>query len=129
MKKITVSVDEETHRLARIKVSELGTSVSALVRGYLRSQVSQPLDGNSINVRGLETEDSRRRKLLSEAVDVITLNGSGLRMSENRSRDEVYSDRPKGREVRFVDTNVLLGALCLEDMSSKQDYVVLRPSP
>ena len=36
MRNITVSVDEETHRLARIKAAELDTSVSALVREYLR---------------------------------------------------------------------------------------------
>ena len=39
MKNITVSVDEETHRLARIRAAELGTSVSALVRGYLKTLV------------------------------------------------------------------------------------------
>ena len=33
MKNITVAVDEETHRLARIRAAELDTSVSALVRG------------------------------------------------------------------------------------------------
>ena len=32
MRNITVSVDEETHRLARIRAAELDTSVSALVR-------------------------------------------------------------------------------------------------
>ena len=37
---ITVSVDEETHRLARIRAAELDTSVSALVREYLRSLAS-----------------------------------------------------------------------------------------
>ena len=36
MKNITVSVDEETHRMARIRAAELDTSVSALVRDYLR---------------------------------------------------------------------------------------------
>ena len=35
MRNITVSVDEETHRLARIKAAELDTSVSALVREFL----------------------------------------------------------------------------------------------
>ncbi len=39
MKNITVSVDEEIHRLARIRAVELGTSVSALVWGYLESLV------------------------------------------------------------------------------------------
>ena len=35
MKNITVSVDEETYRLSRVKAAEAGTSVSALVRGFL----------------------------------------------------------------------------------------------
>lgn len=36
MKDITVSIDEETHRLARVRAAELDTSVSALFREYLR---------------------------------------------------------------------------------------------
>ena len=35
MKNITVSVDDETYRRARIKAAEQDTSVSALVRGFL----------------------------------------------------------------------------------------------
>jgi plasmid stability protein len=35
MKNITVSVDDETHKLARICAAERGTSVSALVRQFL----------------------------------------------------------------------------------------------
>lgn len=35
MKNITVSLDDETHRRARIKAAELGVSVSALVKRYL----------------------------------------------------------------------------------------------
>ena len=35
MKNITVTVDEETYRGARIKAAELDTSVSALVKRYL----------------------------------------------------------------------------------------------
>ena len=35
VKNITVSVDEETHRLARIKAAEQDTSVSALVKQFL----------------------------------------------------------------------------------------------
>ena len=44
MKNITVSVDEQTHRLARIRAAELDTSVSALVRDYLRSLASGSRD-------------------------------------------------------------------------------------
>ncbi len=35
MKNITVSVDDETYRLARIRAAERETSVSALVRHFL----------------------------------------------------------------------------------------------
>jgi hypothetical protein len=35
MKNITVTVDDETYRRARIKAAERGTSVSALVKGFL----------------------------------------------------------------------------------------------
>lgn len=99
MKNITVSIDDETHRQARIRAAELGTSVSALVRGYLRSLVSQPADVAGINVQDLETEDSRRRRLLSEVVEEITSNGGGLRMSENLSREDLYSERFTGRDA------------------------------
>ncbi len=44
MKNITVSVGEETHRLARIRAVELGASVSAPVRGYL--SVNSPVSVN-----------------------------------------------------------------------------------
>jgi hypothetical protein len=35
MKNITVSLDDESYRRARMKAAELGVSVSALVRRYL----------------------------------------------------------------------------------------------
>lgn len=35
MKNITVSLDEETYRRARVRAAELDTSVSALVRDFL----------------------------------------------------------------------------------------------
>jgi plasmid stability protein len=35
VKNITVSLDDETYRRARIKAAERATSVSALVRGFL----------------------------------------------------------------------------------------------
>jgi plasmid stability protein len=35
MKNITVSLDDETYRKARIRAAELDTSVSAIVREYL----------------------------------------------------------------------------------------------
>ena len=35
MKNVTISLDDETHRKARIKAAERGTSLSALVKDYL----------------------------------------------------------------------------------------------
>ena len=39
MKNITIAVDDETHRAARVRAAELGTSVSALVKSYLQELV------------------------------------------------------------------------------------------
>ena len=35
MKNVTIALDDETHRRARIKAAEMGTSLSALVKSYL----------------------------------------------------------------------------------------------
>ena len=35
MKNVTIAIDDETHRQARIRAAELGTSLSALVKNYL----------------------------------------------------------------------------------------------
>jgi hypothetical protein len=40
MKNITITIYDETHRQARIRAAELGTSVSALVKDYLNSLVN-----------------------------------------------------------------------------------------
>ena len=37
MKNVTIALDDETHRKARIHAAELGTSLSALVKDYLNS--------------------------------------------------------------------------------------------
>ena len=51
VKNITVSIDEETHRLARIRAEELGTSVAALVRGYLKTLVRKQADQTAASRR------------------------------------------------------------------------------
>ncbi|MDE2999944.1 MAG: hypothetical protein OXU79_12780 [Gemmatimonadota bacterium] len=53
MRNITVSVDEETHRLARILAAELDTSVSALVRDFLKRLAS---DRASAVASGVDVE-------------------------------------------------------------------------
>lgn len=36
MKNVTIALDDETHRLARIRAAELGTSLLAMVKAYLQ---------------------------------------------------------------------------------------------
>jgi hypothetical protein len=43
MKNITIAIDDETYRAARIYAAEMGTSVSALVKAYLQG-LSGPVD-------------------------------------------------------------------------------------
>ena len=81
MKNITVSVDEETHRLARIRAAELDTSVSALVRELLVELVQG---------RNPETRFERLLRLQDETLEAIRARGGGLRMSDNLPRDELY---------------------------------------
>ncbi len=99
MKNITVSVDRETHRLARIRAAELDTSVSALVRRYLRSLASgeaDPAGGAAGADRQFETPLQRRRRHLNEVFEDFDARGVGLRMSENLTREELY-DRDGAR--------------------------------
>ena len=88
MQKITVSIDEETYRLARIRAAELDTSVSALVRDYLKSLASGSRDA--------EKEAEHRRELMRQVFQDFEARGVGLRMSENLTRDELY-DRTRAR--------------------------------
>jgi plasmid stability protein len=39
VKNVTIALDDETHRKARVRAAELGTSLSALVKNYLISLV------------------------------------------------------------------------------------------
>ena len=86
MRNITVSVDEETHRHARSMAAELGTSVSALVRGYLRSLGAKQEDA----VDKSETDLERRRRLLTEVFADFDGRGVGLQMADNLPRSALY---------------------------------------
>ncbi len=100
MKNITVSVDEETHRFARIRAAELGTSVSALVRGYLRNLSSERPKGPALSEPSQESDFERRRRQMNDVIREITANGGGLRMSDNLSREELYGRDRARREAR-----------------------------
>ncbi len=51
MKNVTIALDDETHRKARIRAAELGTSLSALVKQYLESLGDAP--GTAAEVRDM----------------------------------------------------------------------------
>ena len=94
MRNITVSVDEDTHRLARIRAAELDTSVSALVRDYLRRLARRRADGPDLPPA--ESARERRSRLLDEIVGEIAADGGGLRMADNLPRDALYDrDAPR----------------------------------
>ena len=92
MKNITVSVDEETHRLARIQAAELDTSVSDLVRSYLKSLVADRAGDTASN----EPDAERRRRMLREVFEDFDARAVGLRMSDNLTREELH-DRARAR--------------------------------
>ena len=87
MKNITVSVDEETHRLARIRAAELDTSVSALVRGYLNALVGKPLPQDGASEA---PAISRHVEQLYEEARVRAENLSGRRIRDKQELHEEY---------------------------------------
>ena len=89
MKNITVSIDEHTHRKARIKAAELGTSLSALVRVLLNRLAAEP-QNNPVAELEAEVLQERRRRLIDEAIAELTANGGGLQVSENLTREALY---------------------------------------
>ena len=74
MKNITVTVDDDIHRRARIKAAERDTSVSAVVREFL------------IRWSGEETEFERLKRLQNETLDDIDTFRAGDRLP----REEVH---------------------------------------
>lgn len=75
MKNITVTVDDEVYRTARIKAAEANTSVSAMVKGFLQSLTE------------VESDFDRRKRLQRETMDSIRNFNAGDRLS----RDEVHA--------------------------------------
>ena len=82
MKNITVSVDDETYRNARIRAAELDTSVSALVKRYL------------IELGAGETEFQRLARLERELRNRVP---AGFRAAHNLTRDQLH-DRALTRD-------------------------------
>ena len=90
MRNITVSVDEETHRRARIRAAELDTSVSALVREFLRRLAPGQRRRGRPESQPLESALERRRRLFDEVFADFDARGVGLRMADNLPRTALH---------------------------------------
>ena len=91
MKTISVSVDDETHRLARIRAAETGTTVSAMMRDLLTALLQNPAEPEPN-----ETEPQRRARLLDEVLERFRREGIGVDTSQILTREEMY-DRNAAR--------------------------------
>ncbi len=74
MKNITVCVDDDVHRRARIRAAERDTSVSAVVREFLNRW------------SGEETEFERRKRLQDDTLNTVGAFHAGDRLS----REEIH---------------------------------------
>ena len=86
MKKITVTLDDETHRLAKLKAAQKGTSVSAMVRAYLDGLVREESRADDPIAPGSEKPE----KTLDEVIEAIFARGGGIDPRENLTREELY---------------------------------------
>ncbi len=78
MKNITVTVDDETYRAARVKAAEMDTSVSALVKRFLTD-----LTAGESEFERLKREERELRKLVP----------AGFSAGDRLTRDEVHELR------------------------------------
>jgi hypothetical protein len=81
MKNITVSVDDEVYRQARIKAAEANTSVSGLVRDYL---IEIARKGET------ESEFERLKRLQHETLAAINARQPAFRAADNVPRDQLH---------------------------------------
>jgi hypothetical protein len=79
VKNVTVSVPDDIYRLARIRAAEAGSSVSALVSGYLRSLGEREAEFSRL--------EAQQEQVLAE-------------IEAFRGRDRLDRDEVHGRAVR-----------------------------
>lgn len=81
MKNITISIDEELYRQARIKAAEQSTSISALFRAFLIRLTAN---------KGGESEFQRLAREEQELRDELRRRRISLNPAYNISRDELH---------------------------------------
>ena len=82
MKNITISVDDELYRMARIKAAEQSTSISALFRAFIIR-----LTGSD----AAETEFQRLEREELELREELRTRRLGLNPAHNLSREELHT--------------------------------------
>ncbi len=87
MKNITLKIDDDTYRKARLRAAENGTSVSAMVRKILESQEKEQADH--------EIAEQNRVKRLLELYAVADASAKNESRQEPWifNRDECYEER------------------------------------
>ena len=83
MKNITLKIDDETYRKARLRAAEKGTSLSALVRDFLVREAAAEEDREARRIAAREELyrlTAERAKPRSEPLIPLT-------------RDEIYAER------------------------------------
>lgn len=82
MKNVTISLDDASHRRARIRAAERGVSLSAMVRELLEALDSPTSDKATEHARLAALEIELRKQVPAE-----------FRASDRLSRDEVHDRR------------------------------------
>lgn len=86
MKNITLKIDDETYRKARLKAAEKGTSVSAMVREILIRETTGDEDREASRIEALKKlyreADARAREKPARTEPLVPL-----------TRDEIYAER------------------------------------
>ena len=90
MKNITVSVDEETHRLVRIRAAEWRRPCRLWYETISRDWHA---GGSPWLGMDVEAPRERRRRLMNEVFEEIRATRSGFSSSENLSRQTLYERR------------------------------------
>ncbi len=102
MKNVTISLDDKTHRRARIRAAEMGTSLSALVKSLIENLDEDSGQGEEIMPSGvtrskfdrLAATELKLRKTLTELRKQVP---AGFRASDRLTRDEIH-DRARDRK-------------------------------
>jgi plasmid stability protein len=83
MKNITLKVDDETYRKARIRAAQAGTSVSAMVREFLNRDEDE-----------IEARETKRIHAMEALYSIANQRAkTGAKPVQPMSRDDIYAER------------------------------------